>query len=277
MVLNSDDVPGVSESTLQWQLFQQRIVAPNSEILPILTVRQQVSLEMEIGLRKYIYGDEIELLGKLDCRGTWCLHAGITAIQGKAWNRKGGLGIARPGTMAGKVNMASTGLRHFAARLGYLLTHVFIMRVLSCSSREGQGNSSKVRRELAADWFEWLQANPYADIRLPEAVTFSFGNGATLHFDALNDPRFLFDQVTWAVHYVDQLSQYLLTDSLKALADGGVQTTNVAFTHLSYTRVIMGIVQVIDSNILPKSIVHYSNRSVLCSTTTASDCMTHPT
>jgi hypothetical protein len=166
---------------------------------------------------------------------------------------------------------------HFAARLAYLLTHVFIMRVLSCSSREGQGNSSKVRRELAADWFEWLQANPYADIRLPEAVTFSFGNGATLHFDALNDPRFLFDQVTWAVHYVDQLSQYLLTDSLKALADGGVQITNVAFTHLSYTRAIMGIVQVIDSNILPKSSVHYSNRSVLCSTTTASDCMTHPT
>ncbi len=42
------------------------------------------------------------------------------------------------------------------------------------------------------------------------------------------------------MHYVDQLSQYLLTDSLKALADGGVQITNVAFTHLSYTRAILG-------------------------------------
>jgi hypothetical protein len=39
-------------------------------------------------------GNKIESLGKLDNRKTWCLHAGITPIQGLAWNRMGGLEIA---------------------------------------------------------------------------------------------------------------------------------------------------------------------------------------
>ncbi len=96
---------------------------------------------MEVGLRKY--GDEIVLLGKLDCCGTWCLHAGITAIQGKVWNCQGGLGVAHPGTMVGKIDMASTGLHHFAAWLGHLLAHAFIMRVLSSTSRDAQAKPSK--------------------------------------------------------------------------------------------------------------------------------------
>jgi hypothetical protein len=120
------------------------------------------------------------------------------------------------------------------------MTHVFVHRVLSGTCRQQQGYLSKICRRLAANWYVWLQANPSSNIRLPDAITFSIGNGATIHFDSLNDPSFLFDHITWAVHYIGQLSAYPSIDSLKALSDAGVETSNVAFTHLSYPRAIMG-------------------------------------
>lgn len=238
VVLNTDEIMGVSESTLRRELFRQTTVPLIRGFATIMPLRKQVALEMESGLKKF--GDEIVSLGKMDGRRTWCFHAGITPIQGKAWKRPGGFGIARPGLMDGKVKVASDGLRRFSARLGYLLTHVFIARVLSGTCREQQGYPSKIRRRLAANWYVWLKANPSSNIRLPDAITFSIGNGAIIHFDSLNDPRFLFDHITWAVIYVGQLSAYLSIDSLKELSDAGVETSNVAFTHLSYPRAIMG-------------------------------------
>ena len=116
--------------------------------------------------------------------------------------------------MLGSITGASLGLPWFAARLNYLLTHVFIKPVLSESCGDNQGNPGKVQRELATEWYKWLQAEPSANVRLLDAITFAMGNGATFHFDALNDPQFLFDHITWAVHYVDQLSRYLSLYSL---------------------------------------------------------------
>lgn len=239
VVLNTDKVPGISESTLMLDLFQQTTVPCVHASLEIITsLRAQVALEMETGLQKL--GDEIVMLGKLDGRSTWCLHAGITPIQAKAWNRMGGHGIARPGMMMGKVSEASPALRRFSARMSYLLTHVFIHRVLNGTSRENQGNPSKVRKELASDWYDWLQAKPSDNIRISDTITFALGNGTTVHFDALNDPRLLFDHITWAVNYVDELSTHLSLDSILALSSAGVETTKVAFTVLAYPRAIMG-------------------------------------
>jgi hypothetical protein len=64
--------------------------------------------------------------------------------------------ISRPGLMLGSIMGASLGLRHFAARLNYLLTHVFIQRVLSGTCRENQGKPGTVQRELATVWYNWL-------------------------------------------------------------------------------------------------------------------------
>jgi hypothetical protein len=108
----------------------------------------------------------------------------------------GGHGIARPGMMLGSITGASFHLRQFAARLTYLLTHVFIQRVLSGTCRENQGKPGKVQKELATEWYDWLRAKPSANIQLSDMVTFSMGNAANLNFDALNDPQFLFDHIT---------------------------------------------------------------------------------
>jgi hypothetical protein len=80
----------------------------------------------------------------------------------------GGLGIARPGIMMGKIKHASMGLCRFTARLGYLSTHVFIQPILSGTCREQQGNPSPIRREFAAELYDWMQIHPFSSTRLPD-------------------------------------------------------------------------------------------------------------
>jgi hypothetical protein len=55
----------------------------------------------------------------------------------------------------------------------------------------------------------------------------------------LNNSRFLFDHITWVVHYIDHLLEYLSSESLQVLANAGGAMTGVAFTFLSYPHAIV--------------------------------------
>jgi hypothetical protein len=106
--LNTNEMMGVSESALCQELFCQTTYSLICGLEIIMPLRKQVALEMELGFKTF--KDEIVLLGRMDGRRTWCFHAGITPIQGKAWKRPGGFGIAWPGLMDGKVKVALVGL-----------------------------------------------------------------------------------------------------------------------------------------------------------------------
>jgi hypothetical protein len=64
IVLKTNNVPGILESTLCLDLLHETSVHLNAAVEPTVSLRTQVALEMEIGLKKF--GDEIVLLGKLD-------------------------------------------------------------------------------------------------------------------------------------------------------------------------------------------------------------------
>jgi hypothetical protein len=76
-------------------------------------------------------------------------------------------------------------------------------------------------------------------IRLGDGLSLNAGT-VGFHLDHLNDPRFLYDQITWGLIQVDSWYTYLSEKSLDLLKTNNVSETNSAFTALFYGRSIVG-------------------------------------
>jgi hypothetical protein len=184
------------------------------------------------------HGDEFINLAMHDKRHVLGFHAAPSA----QWHRENGNGVALAGL--GKNGLrASLDFRRWILCLNVLISHVFLDRFLSSTSRLSQGMPCEIRQGVRQAWLEHQTISREATTknapRLADAMSLTAGM-TVFHFDGLNDSRPDHDNISLGMSSIEDWAFYVSSASLKKLEQHGLATKNTAFTALAHQRAVNG-------------------------------------
>lgn len=231
IVCNTDRVMGLSDRELI------RAVGLPLSIVG-LSLKQQVKDCITNGLK--LHGGEYVAISQFDTRGTMSFHAGVSPREGAEWSRKNGCGIAVPGLRKNSLR-ASSSFRKWLLHLEILISHCFLEKFLTGTEKEQQAIPNQYRIQLLEDWRDYLgcPAEYAKTLRIGGGLSLNSGP-VCFHLDHLNDPRELFDQISWGSVCVKNWDMYLTKTSLNVMKKFKVPLENTMFTALMYGRAIIG-------------------------------------
>lgn len=203
---------------------------------------EQLDHVLHTGLLRH--ADEFISLALPDKRDVLGFHAGPSPKEGAQWSRQNGNGVAIAGL--GKNSLkASDSFRHWILCLNVLVSHTFLERFLSNTTRKAQGIPCSVRQEARRNWLDYQGISPdnanKLVPRLSDAVSLTTGQ-TVFHFDGLNDSKSEHDNISLGMKYIKNWSEYCSKRSLQKLESHGLRVANTAFTALAYQRAINGSV-----------------------------------
>ena len=231
LVCNTDLVEGLSNRRL--------IVAVGMPLEMVgKSLKQQVRDCLENGLK--LHADEYIGIAQYDTQGTMLFHAGVSLREATEWKRKNGCGITIPG-LRKNLMRASPSFRKWLLHLEILISHCFLDNFLTGTIREWQAIPSKFCCQLLEDWREHLGCpDKFAsELRIGGGLSLNSGP-VCFHLDHMNDPRMLFDQISWGSLCVKRWDNYLSKEALNVMRKYDVPLQNRMFTALIYGRAIIG-------------------------------------
>jgi hypothetical protein len=203
-----------------------------------MPLRQQVKDCITKGLETH--ASEYVSISQFDTRGTMLFHAGVSPREASEWKRKNGCRIAIPGLRKNSLR-ATSSFRNWLLHLEILISHCFLEKFLSGMSKDRQGIPTQFRIQLLEDWRNYLGCPAEYAKSLHIGGGLSLNSGPVcFHLNHLNDPRPLFDQISWGSVCVANWEQYLSKSSLEVMKRFKVPLHNTMFTALMYRRAIIG-------------------------------------
>jgi hypothetical protein len=201
---------------------------------------EQVDHVLHTGL--LCHADEFIRLALPDKRNVLGFHAGPSPKEGAQWFRQNGNGVAIAGLGQNSLK-ASDGFRSWIMCLNVLISHTFLDRFLSFTSRKDQGIPCAVRQQARRAWLDYqgISVEDATNLapRLSDAVSLTTGM-TVFHFDGLNDSKPEHDNISLGMKSVNNWEDYCSPSSIEKLKSNGLRTTNTAFTALAYQRAING-------------------------------------
>jgi hypothetical protein len=188
------------------------------------------------------HADEFVLFAGMDSRNTLSLHAGPSPRDGTRWVRVNGRGVAIPGLRKGTLHVSEQ-MRKDMGQVCLFIVEILLRKMVLGTVREKQGVADEYRHSLNDLWRQYLcypELLTSEIVRLGEALTIHIGKASLLHYDFMNDPMDLFDNISWVLNVVDDLRLYLSESSIAKCQSSGVPLENVPVTFLSYMRSILG-------------------------------------
>jgi hypothetical protein len=212
IVCNTDQVGGISD---------RRLIDAVGLPLSIvgLSLRKQVKECIYTRLEKHAC--EYVTISQFDTRGTMSFHAGVSPREAAQWKQKNGCGIAVPDlrkNLRKNSLHASQSFRKWLLHLEVLISHCFLERFLSGTDKDRQAIPTKYRIQLLEDWRRYLGCpEDYASsLRIGGGLSLNSGP-VCFHLDHLNDPRPLFDQISWGSVCVKDWEIYLSKSSIEVM------------------------------------------------------------
>jgi hypothetical protein len=123
------------------------------------------------------------------------------------------------------------------------LVEILLRKMMTGSNRDKQCVPDEYRSALNDIWREYLcYPSDLGDrvARIGEGSTLNIGWASLLHYDYLNDPTHLFDNIFWLSNIVEDFTTHISPSSIAKCASNGVLLQNVPVTFLVYTRSILG-------------------------------------
>jgi hypothetical protein len=217
IVVNTNDIRGCSDSKLLSKFGFSDVPG-----LLSLSYLQQMRQVFHKFLSKH--ANEFIRYAEMDSRGTLSLHAGPSPRDGSGWIRFNGRGIAQPGLRKGTAGLSES-MRKDMGQMCLFLVEILLRKMMTGSNRDKQCVPDEYRSALNDIWREHLcYPSDLGDrvARIGEGSTLNIGQASLLHYDYLNDPTHLFDNISWLSNIVEDFTTHISPSSIAKCASKGV-------------------------------------------------------